>query len=52
MRSSFASSLLALVLLAATAASLSACNTTRGFGEDVTAAGHAISGSADKVQGQ
>jgi len=50
MRKSFASSLVALALLAATAASLSACNTTRGFGEDMSAAGHAIAGSADKVQ--
>jgi entericidin B len=49
MRRSFASSLVALALLAA-AASLSACNTARGFGEDMSAAGHAITGSADKVQ--
>lgn len=48
MRRGFAS-LFALFLFAA-AASLSACNTTRGFGEDVSAAGHAITGSADKVQ--
>ena len=49
MRRGFAS-LFAMFLLAAVAASLSACNTTRGFGEDMSAAGHAISGSADKVQ--
>jgi len=50
MRRSFASSLIALALLAAAAASLSACNTARGFGEDMSAAGRAITGSADKVQ--
>jgi entericidin B len=50
MRRSLASSLVALTLLAAAAASLSACNTTRGIGEDVSAAGHAITGSADRVQ--
>jgi entericidin B len=50
MRNSFASSLVALALLAAAATSLSACNTARGFGEDMSAAGHAITGSADKVQ--
>ena len=49
MRRGFAS-LFVVLLLAATAASLGACNTTRGFGEDMSAAGHAISGSADKVQ--
>jgi entericidin B len=49
MRRGFAS-LFAMLLLAAAGASLSACNTTRGFGEDMSAAGHAISGSADKVQ--
>jgi entericidin B len=50
MRKSFASSLLVLALLAAAATCLSACNTARGFGEDMSAAGHAITGSADKVQ--
>jgi len=49
MRRGFAS-LFVMLLLAAAAASLGACNTTRGFGEDMSAAGHAISGSADKVQ--
>jgi predicted small secreted protein len=30
--------------------SLSACNTARGMGEDVQAAGHAMSGTAEKVE--
>lgn len=50
MRRSFASSLIALALLVAAAASLSACNTARGFGEDMSAAGRAITGSAGHVQ--
>jgi predicted small secreted protein len=30
--------------------SLSACNTARGMGEDVSAAGHAMSGTAEDVE--
>jgi predicted small secreted protein len=29
----------------------SGCNTMAGFGQDVAAAGHALTGSADKIQG-
>jgi predicted small secreted protein len=29
----------------------SGCNTTAGFGQDISAAGHALTGSADKIQG-
>jgi entericidin B len=38
--------LLALLLLP----SLSACNTARGMGEDVEAAGKAVSGTAEKTE--
>jgi predicted small secreted protein len=38
--------LLALLVLP----SLSACNTARGMGEDVQAAGHAMSGTAEKAE--
>jgi predicted small secreted protein len=38
--------LLALLLLP----SLSACNTARGVGEDVSAAGNAMSGTAEKTE--
>ena len=40
--------LLAFALLIASAVSLGACNTTQGFGQDMTSAGHAISNSAEK----
>ncbi|HZB93908.1 MAG TPA: entericidin A/B family lipoprotein [Stellaceae bacterium] len=50
MRKAFASGLLALVVLAGAAMTLGACNTTAGFGQDVQAAGHAITNSADKVK--
>jgi entericidin B len=39
---------LTLALLVAVAPMLSACNTTRGAGEDLTAAGHGIEHAADK----
>ncbi len=39
---------LSLSLLAGTAALLSACNTTAGAGEDLSAAGHAITNSAEE----
>jgi predicted small secreted protein len=41
--------LLALLLLSV-AAALSACNTTAGAGQDVSAAGHAVTTTADKVK--
>jgi predicted small secreted protein len=39
---------LALALLVAAAPMLSACYTTRGAGEDLSAAGKGLSGSAEK----
>lgn len=42
--------LLNLVLLSGMSAVLSACNTTAGAGEDVSAAGHAVTNSAEKVK--
>lgn len=39
---------LALALLAAAAPMLSACYTTKGAGEDLSAAGKGISGTAEK----
>jgi entericidin B len=50
MRKSFASGLLAILLLAGAAMTLGACNTTRGFGEDMTAAGQALTNSAEKIR--
>jgi entericidin B len=50
MRKSFASALLIIFVLAGAAATLGACNTTRGFGEDLSAAGHALSNSAEKTK--
>ena len=44
------SSLLALALVLASGIVLSACNTTAGIGKDVSAAGHAVSNTADKVK--
>lgn len=48
-RNSAASALLTLVVLAGASVALSACNTARGFGEDMSAAGHAVSNSADRI---
>jgi predicted small secreted protein len=42
--------LLNLVVLTSAAAMLSACNTTAGVGQDVSAAGHAVTNSAEKVK--
>ncbi len=39
-----------LALLLAAVAALSACNTVAGAGKDVSAAGSAVTDSADKVQ--
>ncbi len=49
-RGTIAAFLLNLVLLSGATAVLSACNTTAGVGEDVSAAGHAVTKSADKVK--
>lgn len=50
MRKSLASALLAMFVVAGAAMTLSACNTTRGFGEDMSAAGNALSNSAEKTK--
>jgi entericidin B len=50
MRRSLAIVLLNLVVLTGAAAMLSACNTTAGVGQDVSAAGHAVTNSAEKVK--
>ncbi len=50
MRRGFASALLAMFVLAGAAMTLSACNTTRGFGEDMSAAGKALTNSAEKTK--
>ncbi len=42
--------LAALVVLAGAAAGLSACNTMKGFGQDMAAAGNAITGSSQHLQ--
>jgi predicted small secreted protein len=50
MRRNLAIVLLNLVLLSGASALLSACNTTAGAGKDVSAAGQAVTNSADKVK--
>lgn len=40
---------LALLLLAGVAPLLGACHTTAGAGQDISATGHAITGSADRA---
>jgi predicted small secreted protein len=50
MRKGFASALLAIFVLAGAATMLGACNTTRGFGQDLSAAGSALSNSAEKTK--
>ncbi len=50
MRKGIASAFLALFLLAGAAVTLSACNTAAGFGEDMSAAGHAVTNSADRAK--
>lgn len=44
------SAALALFVLAGALTTLSACNTTAGVGQDVSAAGRAVSNSAEKVK--
>jgi predicted small secreted protein len=48
MRKGFAKAMVAMLILAGAGAALSACNTTEGAGKDMSAAGHAISNSAEK----
>lgn len=40
--------LLALALLLAATGTLAACNTTEGFGRDMSSAGHSLSNSAER----
>ena len=42
--------LIALFLVTASMAALSACNTMAGAGEDVSAGGHALTNSAEKAK--
>ncbi len=42
--------ILNLLLLAGATVLLSACNTTAGVGQDVSATGHAVTNTADKVK--
>ncbi len=48
--SRFIAPAIAILTLIGSAGLLSACNTTAGAGQDVTATGHAITNSADKVK--
>jgi predicted small secreted protein len=41
---------LMLFAVAAAASSLTACNTVHGMGQDMSAAGHAISGSSQQAE--
>ncbi len=49
-RRSIAKMLLASLLLAGATITLSACNTTAGAGEDLSATGHAVTHGAEKVK--
>lgn len=44
------SRLLAVVVLVTACGLLSACNTTAGVGQDVSATGHAVTNTAEKVK--
>ncbi len=50
LRLGVARTVLALSLLAGAAVTLSACNTTAGVGQDVSATGHAVTNTADKAK--
>jgi len=50
MRKNLAMIVLNLVLLSGATVLLNACNTTAGAGQDVSAAGHAVTNSAEKVK--
>lgn len=41
---------LSLIVLLGTAALVSACNTTAGAGQDISSAGHAVTGAADSAK--
>jgi entericidin B len=51
MRKNIAMAFLSLFMLSSAAVVLSACNTTEGAGQDMSAAGRALSNSADKNKG-
>jgi len=48
MRKNLVAILLSILLVSGAASLLSACNTTAGAGEDLSATGHAITNSAEK----
>lgn len=48
MRKNLIMAALGLLLLCGAAPLLSACNTTAGFGEDMSSAGHALTNSAER----
>jgi entericidin B len=48
MHKGFVKAMMAMLILAGAGAALSACNTTEGAGKDMSAAGRAISNSAEK----
>jgi entericidin B len=48
MRMGLAKAVVAVLILASAGAALSACNTTAGVGRDTSAAGQAITNSAEK----
>jgi predicted small secreted protein len=50
MRKGIAKVLFTLFAVTVAAASLTACNTVRGMGQDMGAAGHAIAGDAQQAQ--
>ena len=52
MRKRITAAILSLCTLAAVASGLSACNTARGMGEDMSAAGHAVTGTSERAQGR
>ena len=50
MRAQLATTLAAALLLAVAAGALGACNTTAGLGQDLSAAGRAVTNKADQVK--
>jgi entericidin B len=50
LRANVAGTILSVLALVGAAVALSACNTTAGVGQDVSAAGHAVTNSAEKVK--
>jgi entericidin B len=49
-RMDITSTMLTVIVLAWSAIGLTACNTTAGVGQDVSATGHAVTNSAEKVK--